>query len=519
MSSVWSQAELATREILRNSLRDFYADFASSYEANLSQKGDTTMWLNQPRNNHHPASQHKSPPPRRLEVEALEERTLLSTGIAGGNEHSCALTSVGGVKCWGENIYGEVGDGLPAQRVLTPVDVVGLSSGVSAVTAGESHSCALTTAGSVKCWGKGAAGELGDGARTDSAMPVDVVGLSSGVIAISAGTNYTCAITSAGGVKCWGSNNYGQRGDGTTQGSATPVDVVGLSSGVVAIAAGNTHTCAITDAGGVKCWGKGNNGELGDGTSTQRLTPVDVSGLAAGVSSIVVGGAGNPGHSCAVTVAGAAKCWGANYHGELGDKSTVNRSTPVNVFGLSSGVAGVTAGPANTCAVTTTGAAKCWGQGDTLGDGKMCHNVCKNSTIPVNVVGLDGTTTRVTEIEAGKYHTLARTAAGGIKSWGSNFYGELGDGTTTDRLTPVDVVGFGGGAIAAATGTRQLQPAVHDHVHFHHHRSAIARATRVVDQAVAGLVTHHRSSRFGRSHELKFESDLWLDVGLRLQRD
>lgn len=159
------------------------------------------------------------------------------------------------------------------------VDVVGLSSGVAAITAGEYHTCALTNEGGVKCWGDNYWGELGDGKGGEKSIPVDVVGLDSGVTAIAAGQWQTCSLITGGGVKCWGSNWYGELGNGTSGERTyknTPVDVVGLGNDVVALTAGDWYTCALTAAGQIKCWGYNGYGQLGDGTTTHRSTPVDV---------------------------------------------------------------------------------------------------------------------------------------------------------------------------------------------------------------------------------------------------
>ena len=230
--------------------------------------------------------------------------------IAAGDDHTCALTASGGVKCWGTNWSGQLGDGTTDDR-LTPVDVSGLSSGVTAIAASRYHTCALTVSGGVMCWG---AGPLGDGTTDARLIPVDVSGLSSGVTAIAAGGNHTCALTASGGVKCWGENAFGQLGDGTIDARLTPVDVSGLSSGVTAIAAGVSHTCALTVSGGVKCWGENGDGQLGNGTDYSRLTPVDVSGLSSGVVDIAAGWR----HTCALTASGGVKCWGSNDYGQLG---------------------------------------------------------------------------------------------------------------------------------------------------------------------------------------------------------
>jgi alpha-tubulin suppressor-like RCC1 family protein len=362
--------------------------------------------------------------------------------IGAGGYHTCVLTASGGIKCWGDNTYGQLGIGKFGYRPI-PADVSGLGSWVSAIAAGDLHTCA-PRAGGVKCWGANRDGQLGNGMWADSATPVDVSGLGSGVRAIAAGDLHTCALTAGGGVKCWGQNSSGQLGDGTTTSRTTPVDVSGLGAGVIAaIATGGLHTCALTAGGGVKCWGQNSYGQLGDGTTTRRTTPVDVSGLGSGVVAIAAGRY----HTCALTAGGGVKCWGQNSYGQLGDGTTTDRTTPVDVSGLRSGVRAIAAGGFHTCALTTDGGVKCWGYNSLgqLGDGTTTSR-----TTPVDVSGLGS---GVVAIAAGGRHTCALTAGGGVKCWGQNFYGQLGDGTTTFRMTPVDISGLTSGVVAIAAGS------------------------------------------------------------------
>ena len=279
-----------------------------------------------------------------------------ATTVSSGGIHTCAVTSGGGATCWGSNSNGRLGDGTTTNRT-TPTDVTGLTSGVLAVAAGGAHSCALGSGHGVKCWGANGAGQLGDGTTTERLTPADVVGLTGGVLAIATGGSHTCALDSGGGVECWGFNFDGQLGDGTTANRNAPTEVGGLSSGVLAIASGESHTCALTDSHGVKCWGANDNGQLGDGTTTSRSSPVDVSGLTSGVVAVTAAPGGF--HTCALTSGGGVKCWG---QGILGHGTAEQRSTPTDVVGLSSGVVAVGAGGTHTCALTSSGAVKCSGR-------------------------------------------------------------------------------------------------------------------------------------------------------------
>jgi alpha-tubulin suppressor-like RCC1 family protein len=351
------------------------------------------------------------------------------TQVSAGGGFTCAVVG-GAAKCWGGNPYGELGNNSTTNSSV-PVDVVGLSSGVVAVSSGWGHACALTSTGGLKCWGWNNHGQLGNNSTVDSSVPVEVTGLSSGVIAISVGNWQTCAVTSAGTAKCWGWNGYGQLGNNSTVDSFVPVEVTGLSSGVIAISSSYVHACAVTSTGAARCWGSDGYFELGTNPPSSSLVPVDVAGLANAVA-ISTGDY----HTCTISSGGAAKCWGLGDSGMLGNGSLANSPVPVDVTGLSSGVTAISVSDGHTCALTSAGA-MCWGLNTygQVGDG----TVSAGQSIPAHVVGLSS---GVSAISAGFQHTCAVTLDGKVKCWGDNREGALGNNSNISSSVPVDVVGL-----------------------------------------------------------------------------
>ena len=354
---------------------------------------------------------------------------LRANAVEAGSTHTCAVTTAGGVRCWGSNFHGQLGDATTLMRTV-PVAVPALTD-VRAVGAGD-HTCALTNLGGISCWGSNSSGELGDGTRTDRRTPVPVSGLSGRATALAVGLDHTCALLESATVECWGENASGQLGHGATLDSATPVAVSDLAN-VTSVAAGGSHTCALTNTGGVKCWGSNTYGQLGIGSiGGSSLTPVDVESLTSGVSSIAIGRE----HGCAVTTEGAVKCWGVDRHGQLGTVTNCGSfpnwicPRPGPVDRLSTGVSAIAAGLDHTCARLTGGALKCWGEGNRgqLGNGG------RYSYVPVDVVGIQSGAVGIT---LGTTHTCALMLTGEVKCWGDNSSGQVGDGTRTNRVTPV----------------------------------------------------------------------------------
>ncbi len=337
--------------------------------------------------------------------------------IAAGSTHTCAVTSGGYVKCWGANKHGQLGDGTRTGK-RSPVDVSGLMTAVKDVTVGERHSCAVTATNNLKCWGSNHDYQLGDGTRQDRVTPVEVADIHGDVRAAAAGEQHTCVLTAAGGVKCWGKNQDGQLGDGSALDKSKPVDVAGLSTGVTAVVAGANHTCALmTSGGGVRCWGNNQDGQLGDGTTVSRNTPIEVAGLGAGITALAAGSQ----HTCALIDNGTVRCWGQNQRGQLGDGTTTDRVAPVSVADLTSGVTILVAGGQHSCALLLNGTMKCWGNN---GSGQLGSGSVLLKTTPIIVTV---TATPAVAMTAGRTHTCALLSDNNVRCWGDNEQGQLGE--------------------------------------------------------------------------------------------
>ena len=207
----------------------------------------------------------------------------------------------------------------------------GLSRGVAAISAAKNFTCALT-AGSVKCWGLNNRGQLGDGTTENRAAPARAAGLSWGVLAITATGDFACALTSPSTAKCWGKNDHGQLGNGSVTDSHVPVAVRAPGQHLVSITAGANHVCTLSITGVARCWGRNDHGELGDGTTVERHVPVTVRGLGTGVVSVRAAASGH--YVCALTRYGAVKCWGRNQYGQLGNGSTNDLLVPTKILTL-----------------------------------------------------------------------------------------------------------------------------------------------------------------------------------------
>lgn len=390
--------------------------------------------------------------------------TSFSQGtISAGGSHGLSICTDQTVRAWGRNTDGRCGDGTTT-TATTPVTVVTGASGcatnlcsITKVAAGNDHSVALKSDGTVWTWGNNASGQLGDNTTTNRSSAVQVLAGASGcatnlcnITAIAAGISFTVALKSDGTVWAWGVNGSGQLGDGTTTSRSTPVQVSGLTN-ITAIAVGSfsNHALALKNDGTLWAWGTNTTGQLGDNTTTNRTTPVQVltgaSGCATNLCNITSMTTGSN-FSLAVKSDGSVWGWGDNTQSQLADGTTTQRNTPVQILTGASGcttylcnVTKVTAGVTYSIALKSDGTVWGWGLNSS---GQLGDNSTTNRTTPVQVLtGASGCVTNlcnIKQISAGPSSTFAFKSNNTIWGWGTNgaFY-RLGDGTTTNRSTAV----------------------------------------------------------------------------------
>ncbi len=350
--------------------------------------------------------------------------------LATGSGYSCALSGAGTVQCWGSNITGQLGDGTTTDR-KAPRTVVGITTATQISANGGVHTCAVLVDGTVQCWGKNDYGQMGNGGNSSSysTRPTGVTGITSAV-SVSAGRYHSCAVLASGAVQCWGQNNNGQLGDGTTVSSPLPVTVSGISN-AREVSAGNTHSCAVLTSGAIQCWGNNGDGQLGNNTTTRSSLPVTVSAMS-DAKQVAAGS----GFTCAVRNDGSVQCWGNNGLGQLGIGTVTGATfkTPVTVTGVA-GATAISADLFSACALTNLGTVQCWGANT---NGQLGRGTYTGGPTPQPVSNL----ANATSVSAGSSSTCALLANANVQCWGANTSGQLGDGTSIERTLPVTVAGL-----------------------------------------------------------------------------
>ena len=353
--------------------------------------------------------------------------------IESGGFHTCGITSLDRYACWGSNASGKLGNGTLFGSA-TPSVVVDLATTPTAVSAGGNFSCALDATGTVHCWGSNGSGQLGFGVAGGTFVTPVTVSSPAPFTTITTGDRHACALTAVGDAYCWGGGAWGQLGVGPPAAQCGPEPCETRPRKIdnftfTTIMAGRQHTCGIVTGGQAYCWGVNVSGTVGDSTQTEFYeSPVAVSG---GHTFKAISGADD--HTCAISTAGAAYCWGVNNDGQIGNDSDFSSRVPALVL---EGIVfeSVTTGGTHSCALTPTGEAYCWGRNF---EGELGNGSRENSGIPVAV----STQVRFANISAGSTHNCGMSTAGEAYCWGWNLTGQLGVGSGRDRLVPASVAG------------------------------------------------------------------------------
>jgi alpha-tubulin suppressor-like RCC1 family protein len=347
--------------------------------------------------------------------------------LAAGTRHSCALNGDGDVYCWGRTTEGQLGDGTPLQWLMPDVAVVGARD-LAAIAAGAEHSCAMTKAGAVLCWGRGDQGQLASPVPSSS-VPVPVT-LPGPAVQLVSGNGFSCARLADGTAQCWGHGNRGQIGDKSTSDHFKPAPVA-IVEKLVHLAAGTDHACAVTMAGTIYCWGESGGGRLGNGVamSTAQSKPL----LVPVMGTFVQVGAGNT-HTCALSSTQQVTCWGSSNYGQAGVGPVMTPVPPTAVAGLPP-VTAMAVGGDHACVIAADGKVRCWGRGDSgqLGFGSTGNGTGLTQAVAIENFG------PATAVVAASSHSCA--LVGGIAyCWGSNRWGQLGSGKAASSSRPGAVV-------------------------------------------------------------------------------
>ena len=378
-----------------------------------------------------PSSTPPSNPPSDPPLDPPSNPSLSAPPISAGSCHNLALKSDGTVWAWGDNSSGQLGNGT-TDNSTSPVKV-SFPGGVTvtAIAAGGYHSLALTSNGTIYAWGYNNTGQIGNGTLAPAVTSPVKVSFPGGVTvtAIAAGDYYSMALTSDGTIYAWGDNSNGQLGNGTTVDKTSPVKVSSLS-GVTTIAAGTNHSLALKNDGTAWSWGNNNNGQLGNEQTGNSFSSIPVQVSFPGGVTVTAVAAGFK-YSMALANDGAVWAWGFNYYGQLGNGTNNQSTIPVQISTLS-GVTAIASGDYHSLALKGDGTVYAWGKNS---DGQLGNGTKNDRFKPEQIFSLCG----VTAIAAGTGHSLALKGDGAKWAWGDNDQGQLGNGTTTDSTSPMQV--------------------------------------------------------------------------------
>ena len=344
--------------------------------------------------------------------------------IGSGFLHTCGLTSAGEVYCWGNNEIGQLGRGTVGDPESLPIKVPGLS-GVTSISVGAAHTCALTKAKTLYCWGQNGNGKLGTGDLADKTSPTQIKDFS-GVKQVSANRTATCALKDDGLVYCFGGNDFGQLGNGTTIQATLPVKVSGIAD-VVQVSVGFANACAVTKEQALYCWGDNSNLQLGAAGPSSTI-PVLLAEIGK-ISKVSVGA----GHVCAKTGAGTVLCWGFGERGQIGSGTKDISNSPVQPTGLGK-VLDISAGRFHTCALNADRTVSCWGASDT---GQIGNGTVVDSALPVKVLNITNVQV-LGAISAYAAHTCTIAVTGNYSCWGLGTAGQLGNGSNINSSAPTN---------------------------------------------------------------------------------